>query len=84
MKKLAILLFIGILGLAGCRGIFTGHNYTADEVIQVAKFLNISRTRVQKYMRGDITLEDLNVSKDRLKQALDYVKHFRDKNSTVR
>lgn len=84
MKKLAIALIIATIGLVGCKGFITGHEYTANEFVEVAKFLNVSKERLAKYANGDITLEDLNISKDRLEKAVDYVKHFKDKNSTAR
>lgn len=84
MKKIIIFLLIATLGLVGCKGLFTGHNYTTKEIAQVAIFLNVSEERLAKYANGDITLEDLNISKDRLEKAVDYVRHFRDKNSTAR
>lgn len=85
MKKAIIMLIASIVvTLSGCTGWFTGHEYSAGEFIEVAKFLNVSKDRLKKYTDGDITLEDLNVSKKRLEEAYDYVKHFKDKNSTVR
>lgn len=85
MKKIVFMLLLTsaiCFILASCKGVITGHEYTKDEVVEVAKFLNTSKDRMEKYLSGDITLEDLNVSKERAKEAFLYIKKVRRGNGT--
>jgi len=61
-----------LLSINGCKGVLTGHNYTAEEISQISKFLSVSEERIKLYKDGDITIEELGVSADRMRQAMEF------------
>ena len=73
MKKYLLLaLMLTALTLTGCKGVLTGHNYTSEEISQISKFLSVSEERIKLYKDGDITIEELGVSADRMRQAMEF------------
>lgn len=73
MKRLLALLTL-LAFLSGCEGPITGRDYNTEEIMKVSQFLAVSEDRLQSYLDGNITIEELGVSADRLRQAVEYVK----------
>lgn len=73
MKYLISALILTAL-LSGCKGPLTGRDYNAEEIAKISKFLSVSKDRLEAYKNGDITIEELGVTADRLRQAVEYVK----------
>jgi len=61
-----------LISLVGCKGPITGHNYTQKEIMQMSSFLAVSQERLKAYKNGNITIEELGVSADRMRQAIEY------------
>ena len=57
----------------GCKGPITGKEYTSEDITKISKFLAVSEDRVIEYKNGNITIEELGVSADRLRQAIEFV-----------
>lgn len=76
MKKYLVLaLMLTILTLtSGCKGVLTGHEYTSEEIGEISQFLSVSKNRLEMYKNGDITIEELGVSADRLREATEFIK----------
>ena len=77
MKHLLLTLLTLLLLLSGCNGYISGYDYsklTGEEVTKVADFLSVSKERLDAYADGNITIEELGVSVDRVRQAIEYVK----------
>jgi len=73
MKHLLALLTLLLL-LSGCKGPITGREYNTEEIMKVSEFLAVSEDRLQAYLDGNITIEELGVSADRVRQAIEYAK----------
>jgi len=71
MYKLTVIALL-LISLVGCKGPISGHDYTQEEITQVAAFLAVSEERVKLYKDGNITIEELGVSADRMRQAIEY------------
>jgi len=79
MKKyLALVLILTALLSTGCKGVLTGHNYTSEEIGQISQFLSVSQDRLEMYKNGDITIEELGVSADRMRQAVEFIEKARN------
>ena len=78
MKALLALLTL-LLFLSGCKGIITGKEYTSEEITKVADYLSVSEERLKAYKDGNISIQELGVSADRLRQAIEYIKEEDDK-----
>lgn len=74
-KILSILLILGFL--AACKGPITGHDYTKEEILKDLKFVGESAKRIDKYRKGNFTSEDIKVSKQRLKKAIEYLDNLK-------
>ena len=77
MKYLLLALLTLLAFLSGCKGYISGYDYsklTGEEVTKVAEFLSVSKERLDAYADGNITVEELGVSVDRVRQAIEYVK----------
>ena len=72
--KQALALLTLLAFLSGCEGPTTGRDYNTEEIMKVSQFLAVSEDRLQSYLDGNITIEELGVSADRLRQAVEYVK----------
>lgn len=73
MKQIGVVMAM-IFAFSGCRGLISGNDYNATEIINVASFLGVSASRIEKFSQGQITFEDLNVSKERFIKAYQYAK----------
>lgn len=73
MKKYLLLTLTLTALLSGCKGVLTGHEYTSEEIGKISKFLSVSQDRFEMYKNGDITIEELGVSADRMRQAIEFV-----------
>ncbi len=77
MRKFSLIVTLLVL-LTGCRGWFTQHDYTEQEISDIANYLNVSNQRAVKYLQGDISLKELNTSKARLIHALAYIQKIKE------
>lgn len=71
-QALALLTLLAIL--SGCKGPITGRDYNTEEIMKISEFLAVSEDRLKAYNDGNITIEELGVTADRLRQATEYVK----------
>jgi len=75
MYRLLLSTAILLVLISGCKGVITGRDYNTEEIAKISKFLSVSKDRLEAYKNGDITIEELGVSADRLRQAVEYVKN---------
>lgn len=77
MKKFVIIMvMVGFI--FSCKGPITGHEYSKEDIIKILKFIGVSAERIMKYKKGEITLDELKVSRERVKKALDYLRSLKE------
>ena len=77
MKSLVFRIFlvvVAVLALLGCKGPLSGKEYTSEEITGIAEYLSVSKERIEAYRDGNITIQELGVSSDRIRQAVAFVK----------
>jgi len=76
VKSLFFSLFLvlgAVLVVSGCKGPLSGKEYTSEEITGIAEYLSVSKERIEAYRDGNITIQELGVSADRIRQAIEYV-----------
>lgn len=74
MKDLILMLVVSVIVgaiVTGCQGVITGHQYTDDEILKIAKFSGESIDRVKFALKNpkDVNLTELARSLERIDQA---------------
>ncbi|WP_172128760.1 hypothetical protein [Campylobacter sp. RM16192] len=75
MKKIIFMVLVVVV-MSGCKGIITGHQYTSEEISDIAKFSSESAKRVRFALKKpkDINSTEVAKSFERIKKIKEKVK----------